>query len=334
MNVVVPIRDFAGDAEPKRGLSVSLGSEREIWAERRRILERRGRYVSPDGSRPGWPSKFFSHSLRVFAWGARLFAVHARGKHNALAPRLLDLTVSFPNLPPSFDGYRILHLSDTHLDHLPELAHVAARMLSGTEVDLLVLTGDVHGHHRAPLDQSVAPLALLLAGIVVRERQLAVLGNHDPGDMAEALERLGFTVLINGSLVLERRGQRVVVTGLDDVHRFYTAAASRALVDAPRGFRIALVHSGEMADHAASAGYALYLCGHTHGGQICWPNGRPIFTRLRRCHFAAQGEWRLGQMVGYTSRGLGISGPPLRYNCQGDISVITLRRQAPEGKAV
>lgn len=334
MNVVVPIRDFAGETAPKDGTKLSLGSEREIWADRRHFMQRQRRHVSPDKSRPHWPSAILNCGVHVFAWAARLLGIHRRGRRNALAPALLEFTLSFPDLPAAFDGYRILHVSDTHFDYLPDLADVAGRMLSGVAVDLVALTGDVHGHYRAPLAHSVEPLARILAGVAVRDRRLGVLGNHDPADMAEALERVGFTVLLNGSIVLERKGQRVVVTGLDDVHCFYTAAASRALVEAPQGFRIALVHSAEVADHAASAGYALYLCGHTHGGQICLPSGRALLSRLRRCRFGVAGEWRLGRMIGYTSRGLGTSGAPLRYNCQGEMSVITLRRQASEGKAV
>jgi predicted MPP superfamily phosphohydrolase len=334
MNVVVPIRDFASDAAPQSSGKLSLGSQREIWADRRRFMERQRRHISPDKSRPHWESAVFGYGVRAFAWAARFFGIHRRGRHNALAPDLVELTFSFPDLPPAFDGYRILHVSDTHLDCLPDLADVAGRMVSGLEVDLVALTGDVHGHHRALLTHSVEPLARMLAGVAVRDHRLAVLGNHDPVDMAEALERIGYTMLINGSTVLERKGQRLVVTGLDDVHRFYTAAATRALVEAPQGFRIALVHSAEVADHAESAGFALYLCGHTHGGQICLPNGRAVLSRLRRCHFGAAGEWRFGRLIGYTSRGLGISGAALRYNCPGEMSVITLRRQASEGKAV
>jgi hypothetical protein len=334
MNIVVPIRDFAGDAAPKPSISLSPGSEREVWEERRRIMERRQRSVGPDKSRPRWPSQLIGYGVRAFGWGSRLLGIHHRGRRNALAPRLLDLTFSFSDLPLEFDGYRILHVSDTHFDSLPALASVAGRMLSGLHVDAVAVTGDVHGHRRAPLAHAVEPLAQILAGVSVRDRRFAVLGNHDSADMAAALERAGFTVLINESVVLERKGRRMIVTGLDDVHRFYTPAARRALVEAPPGFRIALVHSAEVADHAAAAGYALYLCGHTHGGQICLPGGRPILTQLRRCHFGAAGEWRQGQMIGYTSRGLGISGAALRFNCQGEMSVITLRRQGPEGKPV
>lgn len=334
MNVIVPIRNVAGDAEPERVGGLTPDSERDIWADRRRFMERQGHHFGPDGVRAQWPSALFGYGIGAFGLAARILGFYGRGRRNALTPKLVELTFSFPGLPAAFEGYRILHLSDTHLDYLPELSNTVRQLLTGMEVDLLALTGDIHGHHRTPLAHSVAPLRALLAGVTVRDGKLSVLGNHDSTDMAEALERLGFTMLLNDSLVLERHGQRVVVTGLDDVHRFYTAAASRALVDAPQGFRIALVHSAEVADHAASAGYALYLCGHTHGGQIRLPNSRPLISRLRRCHFGADGEWRSGRMIGYTSRGLGISGAPLRFNCPGEMTVITLRRQKPEGTAV
>jgi predicted MPP superfamily phosphohydrolase len=209
---------------------------------------------------------------------------------------------------------------------LPELASVARRMLAGVEIDLLALTGDVLGLHHAPLESAIGPLAEALDGLRVRDRRLAVLGNHDPVEMAPALEALGFEVLINETIALERRGERLLVTGLDDVHSFYTEAARTALFDGGAGFRVALVHSPEMADHAAAAGIALYLCGHTHGGQICLPGGRALLTRLTRCRHAASGLWRDGPTQGYTSRGLGSSWPPLRYNCRGEMTVITLRK--------
>jgi len=333
MNLVTPIRDFAEDAPPLPGRGLVIGSEREIWDDRRRFMERQVRHFSPDGPRPHWPSELFGHGLRAFGLGARLLGFYHRGRRNALAPKLVELSFALRGLPRAFDGYRILHLSDTHFDYLPGLAPAAAARLAGIEVDLLAVTGDIHGHHRAALAHSVAPLRELTRAIKVRDGRLAVLGNHDPTAMAEALERIGFDVLLNQSIVLKRDGERLAVTGLDDVHRFYTKAADRALAEAPPEFRIALVHSAEMADHAAAAGYSLYLCGHTHGGQIRLPNGRPVFTRLRRCRFAADGEWRIDGMIGYTSRGLGISGVPLRFNCHGEMSILTLRRLEPEGTA-
>jgi predicted MPP superfamily phosphohydrolase len=299
---------------------------RKAWDHRRRIMERQKTHIGLDGARSPWSNRIFSVGVTVLGRGARVFGLHARGVRNALDVQLVELPLRFPDLPASFDGYRILHISDTHLDCLPELALVGRHLLAGIEVDLLVLTGDVHGHPQSPLTASVEPLADLLGVLQVRHRSIAVLGNHDPADMAGALENIGFEVLLNQSTALARQGQHIVVTGLDDVHRFFTSDASRALAAVSQGFRIALVHSAEVADHAGAAGYALYLCGHTHGGQVCLPGGRPIVTRLRRCRFAGVGEWRYGNMIGYTSRGLGVSDVPLRFNCRGEITLITLHR--------
>jgi predicted MPP superfamily phosphohydrolase len=317
-------------AEQPTVVSLSPGSAREIWAERRAALEQGGRSSNPEGHRGSWQTRILHAAAFGFAGAARLAGIHARGRRNALSPVLVERDFTFFDLPAAFDGYRILHISDPHLDCLPELPGIARRLIAGVDVDLVAITGDIHGSPRVPVARSTMPLAELLTGLKVRGRIVAVLGNHDPASMADALEHVGITPLINESLTVERGEDRMVVTGLDDVHRFYTPAAKQALDDAPAGFRIALVHSAEIADHAAVAGFGLYLCGHTHGGQICLPNGRALFTRLRRCHFGARGEWRAGAMIGYTSNGLGVGEVPLRFNCRGEIAVITLRRGAAE----
>jgi predicted MPP superfamily phosphohydrolase len=185
----------------------------------------------------------------------------------------------------------------------------------------------VLGDYHAPVERAAALLDVALAGVRVTGRRLAILGNHDPATMANELARRGFEVLLNRSTVIERSGARLGITGLDDVHYFYTEAARRALEAeaANPDCRIALVHSAEVADWASAAGYALYLAGHTHGGQICLPGGRPVVANLRRCRHGATGLWRDGGMVGYTSSGLGVAYPPVRYNCRGEAAVITLR---------
>ena len=272
----------------------------------------------------------FNRLLATFALGLRLTPLQARGRRNALDLRRVEIEVALPRLPPSFDGYRILQISDTHLDVLPELVDAAQRVLAGVEVDLLALTGDIHGSPSAPIAYSVDLLMQALQDVRVHGPRLAVLGNHDPVEMAALLEDSGFDVLVNRSRVLERGGGRLRVTGLDDVHNFYTDAARTALNDygddRDGECRIALVHSAEMADVADEAGCAFYLSGHTHGGQICLPGGKPVITQLTRCRHAAAGLWRQGRMAGYTSAGLGVAEPAVRFNCRGEVTIITLRR--------
>lgn len=296
------------------------------WATRRRAIEDSRYLVSRAGPYGRWRKLAFRVVVTVLDGTLRLTPVYARGRRNALDLKKIELELELPGLPPAFDGYRILQLSDTHLDYFPELAPIARALLDGVEVDMLAITGDVHGDPRAAVEKSAGLLMDALEGVRVRGPRLAVLGNHDPAAMVGVLERAGFDVLVNRSIVVRHGSDSLGITGLDDVHSFYSEAALAALRGHGGGFRIALVHSAEVADDADVAGYALYLCGHTHGGQICLPGGRPLVTHLKRCRHAASGLWRQGSMIGYTSRGLGVSDLPLRFNTRGEVVIITLRR--------
>ena len=297
------------------------------WATRRRAIEDSRYLVSRAGPYGRWRQRAFKVVVTVLDGLLRLTPIYALGRRN-IDLRKVELEFELPGLPPAFDGYRILQLSDTHLDHLPELAAAARVLLEGVDVDMLAVTGDIHGHPRAPIERSTALLMEALAGVRVRGPRLAVLGNHNQASMAGLLERMGFDVLVNRSILLRRGDERLRVTGLDDVNHFYTEAAPAAFDGHDGECRVALVHSAEMADVADRAGYALYLCGHTHGGQICLPGGKPIVTQLTCCRHAAVGLWRQGRMVGYTNSGLGVSSPIVRFNSRGEVAVITLRRPA------
>ena len=169
-------------------------------------------------------------------------------------------------------------------------------------------------------------MARLMQGLRARDGVFGILGNHDSADMAAIFDSLGVRMLINETATVMRGGEALHVTGVDDVHYYYTGDASDALRFAPDGCRIALVHSPELAEQAADAGVALYLTGHTHGGQVCLPGGMPVFTHSHGQRRFSSGLWRKGGMVGYTSRGAGVSGLPVRFNCPGEATLITLRR--------
>ena len=87
-----------------------------------------------------------------------------------------------------------------------------------------------------------------------------------------------------------------------------------------------LVHTPEVADMAAAAGHDLFLCGHTHWGQVCLPGGVPVVTALYANRALARGAWRRGDMLGYTHAGCGVSRIPVRFFTRGEVVSITLRR--------
>lgn len=319
--------------QPHRSIDPNDASElsarmqsRGDWKEKRVAIERSGVRSNPAGPRPFWRSRVMWRVQQTFGVCLRLCGLYRRGVRNALDIGLASRELSWAHLPSAFDGYRILQISDTHFDTLPQLGEVARSLLAGLDVDLIVLSGDFRGGLSGPSTEALAPLWPILGAVRARDGRLAVLGNHDSADVVEVLEAHGIRVLLNESVTLERNGQRIVVTGLDDVHHFFSEEALQALDADSDDFKIALVHSAEVADFAAQSGYDFYLCGHTHGGQVCWPGGRPIVSHMTRCFFGSSGLWRCHGMVGYTSRGLGVASPPVRFNCRGETTLITLRK--------
>lgn len=252
-----------------------------------------------------------------------------RALANALAIELHEISVAIPRLPAAFDGYRILQLSDVHVGRIPSLIARAAALVRTVEADLAVLNGDIQTRGTPAAAAAAAELAPLLDAVRASDGIIGVLGNHDRHDLADQLEDQGVRMLINDTFVVERGGERIRITGVDDVNNFYTEAAERAL-RAPAGetASIAIVHSPELADVAADAGYALYLTGHTHGGQICLPSGKPILTAVRYHRRLASGLWRYGRMLGYTSRGIGVA-RRARFNCPPEVTVLRLCRAEP-----
>lgn len=300
---------------------------RESWRQARRRMEAGKEKHTPRGKRETRHWGVFKVLLRFFAIALKLTALYNRGVRNALDIRLRHVDLDLPDLPAEFDGFTILHLSDLHVDARPAAMDAALVLAGAVSVDLCVLTGDYRWRVSGPFNQIMPAMRELARRVSARHGLYAVLGNHDSADMAEAFEDVGITLLLNETMSIHRDGAAMHVTGTDDVHYFYTDAARAALEQTPDGFKIALVHSPELADTAADNGFHLYLAGHTHGGQVCLPGGRPIITHLSRFRDYAAGTWRHGAMRGYTSTGVGTSGLPVRFNCRGEVALITLRRR-------
>jgi uncharacterized protein len=142
------------------------------------------------------------------------------------------------------------------------------------------------------------------------------------------MTELGWTVLHNKHVLIERDGARLAIAGTDDL----TAAGSgipghrsdlpAALAGIPTGIPVVLVaHQPKEVREAAAAGVDLQLSGHTHGGQI-WPF--QLIVRLEQG--ALQGLSRHGANTQlYTTRGVGFWGPPFRVFAPSEISLLTLR---------
>ncbi len=262
----------------------------------------------------------------------RAIGWYERGVENVLAVETSPHTVWFEDLPAEFDGFRVLLLTDLHLDGLEPLTDVLIERVRALEVDLCLVGGDIRMEIYGSMAPSVRLLKRLLAHVRSHHGIYGVLGNHDCIEMLPNLEEAGMTMLVNDSMELSQGEASVWLVGVDDPHYYKCHDLPRAFRNTPSGaFKIFIAHSPEVYKEAAEFGAQLYLCGHTHGGQICLPRIGPVFTHSSAPRFTARGEWSYKGMTGYTSRGAGASGVPLRFNCPGEISLLTLRRHVRAG---
>ena len=107
---------------------------------------------------------------------------------------------------------------------------------------------------------------------------VGILGNHDVSEEIPALERLG-SMLINEAMEVRRGRDSAWVIGVDDPHYYGCDDLPAALRDVPAAYKILLVHTPEIISEAEASGVDLYLCGHTHGGQVCLPLIGPIIIQ-------------------------------------------------------
>lgn len=303
-----------------------MNEKRIIWNSIRAILEsdRYKRKKNGKKSKSHW--SLFQNLLNYFVILLKITGQYVKGVANAKNIVKKELDLHFDNLPDGFKDFRILHLSDLHLDTCPGIENDIIERISDIQYNLCVITGDyrkdTHGKYRHVLP----PLKKIIKNINAEMGIIGILGNHDTHLMVSHLTEMGITMLINESLQLKKGNDHITITGTDDPYYYFTESAIDVLEKPTEGFKIALVHSSELFDIAAYNHYDLYLCGHTHGGQICLPSGKPVITHQFEGKQFFRGLWKHKNMKGYTSPGCGVSAIPIRFNCPGEITVYSLKK--------
>jgi predicted MPP superfamily phosphohydrolase len=255
-------------------------------------------------------------------------ALRRLGAHNDVYD--LEVTrheILIDDLPPSFDGYRIAFLTDTHVAGFvrPDYHAAIVAQTAAFDPDAIFLGGDFVTWNRDIPHFAERVLSKLRA----REGIFAVLGNHDiwagPTEIAALLREHGVELLTNRSVILARGGDRLPLVGIDEVYRGTPDVRAAFAGIAPEGPCLAISHHPDITDLLGSHRIDLLVCGHTHGGQIRLPFFGPIVVPSKHEGSFAAGFHRLGPVLLYVSRGLGAI-PPLRILCRPELATFTLRR--------
>jgi uncharacterized protein len=250
----------------------------------------------------------------------KLSGLYWRGRRNAERVVVRTNDVRSARLPPLFDGFTILHISDTHADMSQRAMHRLVELVGGLQYDLCVLTGDFRGKTFGPYDAALKGTARIIEHL--KQPVYGVLGNHDSIRMLPGLEAMGIRMLQNECETIRRGDQAIHVAGIDDAHYFRVDNIEKAAAPIPEGgFAVLLSHTPEIYRQAAHAGFDLILSGHTHGGQICLPGSIPITLDSVLPRRMGSGPWHYGNMAGYTSVGAGSSIIAVRFNCPPEITL-------------
>ncbi|MFT4087676.1 MAG: metallophosphoesterase [Gordonia sp. (in: high G+C Gram-positive bacteria)] len=252
------------------------------------------------------------------------------GLVEASSPQVTRDEVAIDGLPESFDGVRVVFLSDLHVGPARGVDYTrrVVDLVNGARPDLIVLGGDLTDGTVEHVGDDLLPLADLRAPLGV----YGISGNHeyyadDGGSWLDFWQQhLGITPLRNERVAIQRGGVSIDLAGVYDA----TAPAPyEPNVDAALAGRdenrtlILAAHQPKQADDAQGRGVDLQLSGHTHDGQL-WP--------FRYAVMLAQpvtvGRGQVGDVPVLVSRGVGAWGPPVRVGAPPEINVVTLRRTA------
>jgi Predicted phosphohydrolases len=248
---------------------------------------------------------------------------------------VVDTTIRIANLPQPFHGFRIVQLSDIHLDEFTEpvfLEHIVHR-INALSPDLVLVTGDfiTRGSLTFVASRHAAHRCAEILATLKAPETYTVLGNHDVAVSASlvinALRSARVPILVNQNVPIERAGSRIWICGADDAGSSHPDL-NLTIPPYPDGPVILMVHEPDYADtvvqHPRGHLVDLMLSGHSHGGQVRMPFYGPLILPPMGQKYV-MGHFRFGNMQLYVNRGVGSVGLPFRLNCAPEITVHTLQ---------
>lgn len=266
----------------------------------------------------------------------------AKGRFNF---RISHETISFTNLPDTFNKLKIVQISDIHigsfLGHEPQVKK-AVELINEQEPDLILFTGDLVNNFAEEMNGWIPILSKLKA----KYGKISILGNHDYGDyfewkskaekdqnlinLKEVHKKIGFNLLLNQSTILEKDNSKIAIIGVENwglppfPQYGNLQTASIDIADIP--FKILLSHDPSHwdAEVLQKTDIDLTLSGHTHGMQFGIEIGNIKWSPVKYKYPRWAGLYNENNQYLYVNRGFGYIGFPGRVGMPPEITVIEL----------
>ncbi len=271
-------------------------------------------------------------SALITAAGAVLYALLGEPRNLQIE----EVPVALPGWAADVQPARVVVLTDLHAGRADgEWIDEQVRCACALKPEAVILLGDYHKSGDASLNMPMAELARRLTPLRRQCPVYYILGNHDMHDRAAVVRQhfdaQGFTSVEGGEAQLQfANGCRALLRGFTFRQEFQTVGAQR------KRFQAAALPTDQPLLVASHSPYhfmqhklqgALVLCGHTHGGQVCWPGGQPVSKHSRWSIDMLRGGLHPGkteeQQI-YISRGSGTSSFPVRIFCPPELTLLLL----------
>lgn len=250
---------------------------------------------------------------------------------------LSELTITTDRLPAGAPPIRLLHISDLHVERLTRREEAVVQLANEVKPDVIIITGDyvnlsyncdptTHAQVRQLLSRLSAPYGVYATlgspTVDLREMVVPIFDGLPIHLMRHHWQRLDLG-----------EGRQLALLGMDCTHNILTDEVRLAHLvrgipnDLPLIF---LYHSPELMPQAVQHEIDLYLCGHTHGGQVRLPLLGPIFTSSKLGRRYVMGLYRHGRTHLYVSRGVGLEGlsaPRVRFLAPPEVTLVTLKAE-------
>ena len=238
-------------------------------------------------------------------------------------PRWIDVTETVIRTAKlKSAGFRIVQISDLHCDVTPRNEERAIQIIQRLKPDIIVATGDFLNRASA-----LPRLQAMLRRLDAPLGKVAVKGNFDIGCWSDLdlFENTGFRVLDRDTAVVTKQEDAVAISGLS----FGLPEAYRNVLQEPVDgrFRIFLFHTPDLIEDVRGLGVDLYLCGHTHGGQVALPLYGALITFSKFGKKYEAGRYEFDGTMLYVNRGLGLEpapAPQVRFLARPEIAVFDI----------
>ncbi|MHC4708732.1 MAG: metallophosphoesterase, partial [Planctomycetota bacterium] len=202
-------------------------------------------------------------------------------------------------------AFRIVHISDLHCDKKPRNEEKLIKLVNAARPDIIVFTGDALNLNTA----SALPLFKeTMTALKANIARFAVRGNVDIWYMPDldCFGGTGFQLLDEKSVKVQKDGEEIFVSGLTCER---PGAYRRLLENVPENrLSIFLYHNSDLAEDLENLNVDLYLCGHTHGGQIQLPLYGALVTLSKFGKKYEAGMYTVNDTILYVNRGIGMEG--------------------------